>query len=161
MIRNTVPCLLAGCLCIGLAGASSTLWADQDRSAAKAVAATAQGCTNKSLKGRWGVDLQGEVLEILPGPVAIVGVLTSTGDGAFTGTGVTNFNGSIKPNVTYTGTYAVAADCTGTGTLVWPSMGISLDIYFVITGTGHAQEAWFANTSLLAIVHGRARKMTR
>lgn len=126
-----------------------------------AVAAATPGCSNKTLKGRWGVDLQGTLLDVMPGPVAIVGVLTSTGDGTFTGTGVTNFNGSIKSHVTYTGTYAVGPDCAGTGTLAWPTMGIRLDIYFVITGTGNAQEIWFTNTALPAIVHGRAKKMAR
>ena len=65
-------------------------------------------CTNKSLKGSYGVLASGTVIGV--GPVALVGVFNYDGNGQVTGTVIQKVNGN-NVQLTFTGFYSVAANC--------------------------------------------------
>lgn len=72
-------------------------------------------CSNRSVAGGYGYTTTGTRLGI--GLVAGVGVFTLDRNGDLSGKQTVSFNGVIA-NETYTGTYTVNSDCTGTATLV-------------------------------------------
>jgi len=71
-------------------------------------------CTNASLKGVYGV--LGSGLNGSGQPAAGVTQITSDGNGNLTGTTTKSIDGTIS-TFTTTGTYSIAKNCTGTGTL--------------------------------------------
>ncbi|MFY9905166.1 MAG: hypothetical protein WBX02_21830 [Terriglobales bacterium] len=71
-------------------------------------------CTNASIKGVYGV--LGSGLNGSGQPAASVTQLTSDGNGNLTGTTTKSIDGTIV-TFTATGTYSIAKNCTGTGTL--------------------------------------------
>ena len=74
-----------------------------------------KGCSNATLRGTFVHTASG--FEIAPpaiaGPIAGVGTDTFDGNGGITGSATLSINGNIVP-LTYTGTYKVNPDCTGT-----------------------------------------------
>jgi hypothetical protein len=77
-----------------------------------------QGCTNKSLQGTYGFTAQGVTLKGSPvpaplqGPFASSGSATFDGQGNFTLTATSSFNGLVQGPTTVKGTYSVNKDCT-------------------------------------------------
>ncbi len=71
-------------------------------------------CTNASLKGVYGV--LGSGLNGSAQPAASVSQITADGDGNLTGTTTKSIDGEIVTFAT-TGTYQIAKNCTGSGTL--------------------------------------------
>jgi hypothetical protein len=75
-------------------------------------------CSNKSLRGTYGFSAQGNTLKDSPvpaalqGPFASSGFATFDGQGNFTLTATSSFNGIIQGPTTVTGSYRVNADCT-------------------------------------------------
>src|SRR5262249_32367541 len=67
-------------------------------------------CSNDSTKGTYGVSCEGTSGGL---PVAVVGVYTADGKGNSSGGETLSFNGTIITGVTFTGTYTVNPDCTG------------------------------------------------
>jgi hypothetical protein len=67
----------------------------------------------------------------LRGPFAEVGTQTFDGNGATTTTFTASQNGNMF-QVTFTGTYTVKSDCTGTFTLSNPDLGLTVTLFFVI-----------------------------
>jgi hypothetical protein len=67
----------------------------------------------------------------LRGPFAEVGTQTFDGNGATTTTFTASQNGNVF-QVTFTGTYTVNPDCTGTFNLSSAELGFSVLLFFVI-----------------------------
>jgi hypothetical protein len=70
-------------------------------------------CTNASVKGVFGITSSG--LNGSAQPASSVYQITADGNGNVTGSATKSINGSIV-TFTFTGTYAVATNCTGTAT---------------------------------------------
>ena len=92
-----------------------------------------KGCSNASLLGTFAYTLTETVISPPPiaGPTAEVGTQTFDGKGGTTGTATLSSNGNIF-QFTFTGTYTVNPDCTGTFTLLIAGPGITQHVYFVI-----------------------------
>jgi hypothetical protein len=111
-------------------------------------------CTLASLKGCYGYSYTGTVQGF--GSIAAVGPINFDGEGNTSATysvnlGGTNFQGS------FTGTYTVNDDCTGTITINLPRLGISSNGRFVIVEEG--KEAPFMGTDPGVTVTGLAKKL--
>jgi len=91
-------------------------------------------CTNSDFRGTFGFDLKGTNFSI--GQFAIVGRMTADGNGHFTGSGVQSVNGKIAQS-TFTGTYTVQADCTGTALMTFDTSGIKDSLSFVSVNDGN------------------------
>ena len=71
-----------------------------------------------SLKGSFGFSLDGDWIGGTdPGPRATVGLFTADGKGNLSGYGTKSKNGTISQDLTFTGTYTVNPDCTGSMTM--------------------------------------------
>ena len=68
-------------------------------------------CSNASIKGTYGFSCEGTVVGV--GPLAVIGVLTADGNGTGSEVETISFNGDIVQGATFTVTYTVNADCTG------------------------------------------------
>jgi hypothetical protein len=68
-------------------------------------------CSNASIKGTYGFSCEGTVVGL--GPLAAIGVLTADGNGNGSEVETISFNGDIVQGATFTVTYTVNADCTG------------------------------------------------
>jgi hypothetical protein len=96
-------------------------------------------CSNRSLKGTYGIQMQGT--RPIPGGTgteALIGVVARTYDGRGNFTQVDNIKGAvtgIAPNRQGSGTYVVNADCTGS-TLFQPGPGVSIEEALVIVDYG-------------------------
>ena len=67
-------------------------------------------CSNRTLKGAYGIKFEG--LSLAGGPIASVARITFDGEGQFTTNEVGRLNGNGYRR-TFTGPYTVHADCTG------------------------------------------------
>lgn len=91
-----------------------------------------RSCDNKSLHGNYGYRLTGEtVVGGQPGPRAAVGRFSADGHGNVTGTETKSQDGTILTGLTFTGSYNILTDCTGTGA-VTISDGETRNFNFVI-----------------------------
>jgi hypothetical protein len=81
---------------------SVTTMASSNGSAVKA-------CSNRILKGDYGSSLNGTVNGL---PFAAVNLVSADGDGHITGSGTIVLDGAVIPS-TFTATYVVNADCSG------------------------------------------------
>ena len=86
-------------------------------------------CSNASIKGIYGFSCEGTVVGV--GPLAVIGVLTADGNGTGSEVETISFNGDIVQGATFTVTYTVNADCTGSFVSTGPD-GIPFDNEFVI-----------------------------
>ena len=100
-------------------------------------------CNNADLQGAYVYSVDGTAITIPPiGPVAILGKITLDGGGNFVGT----VNGGIAgafglDDVPVTGTYSIAADCTGSWTTFYPAFTAHFSLVLVdgIDGRKHAE----------------------
>ena len=104
-----------------------------------AAKANDKGCTASSLIGTFAYTGTGAITAPpeIAGSVAEVGTQTFDGRGVTTGTAILSQNGNLSP-VSFTGTYMVSPDCTGTITLQVSIPGIPafpLHVYFVLDNT--------------------------
>lgn len=88
-------------------------------------------CSNASYQGDYGFTLNGSSPG---GSVSIVGRFTADGDGHIVG-GQTRVNAGVIVRETYTETYTVNPDCTGSSTKVLDSGGVNT-FDFVIVQNG-------------------------
>jgi hypothetical protein len=78
----------------------------------------ARGCSSASIIGTFGYTHTGTRIDGgNPGPRAEVGTFTADGHGNLTGSKTKSENGTITQGVTFTGTYSVNSDCTGSATI--------------------------------------------
>ena len=80
---------------------------------AAAPSARAAGCSNATLKGRYTATITGS---LGGAPLAELDLVTSPGDGTFSGTGTVSEDGVIS-TVSFTATYTINSDCTGSAVL--------------------------------------------
>jgi hypothetical protein len=137
MKRTTASPALVVLLCIVFA---ATL--------APAARADDHACSNRSVAGTYGYTTTGTRLGI--GPVAGVGVSTLDRNGDVSGKQTVSFNGVIA-NETYTGTYTVNSDCTGTATLVVSS---SIPAF---NRTSTLDLVWVDNSSAIRMIFTNAQ----
>ena len=131
-------------------------------SATKNVAAQATGCSDATLRGTYGIQLQGTraVPAISGGGIeSVIGVVTRTYDGQGSFTQVDNVKGSITgitPDRAGSGTYQVNADCSGVIQLQ-PAPGVMLTEKIVIVEGG--AQIWSITTApaanMIAAEHKR------
>lgn len=88
-----------------------------------------EGCTVASLQGAYGFVLSGISLPL--GPVASVGIFAADGAGGVSGHSTNSENGMITRD-TFTGTYTMDSDCTGSFTF---AEGDTSDFVIVAAGT--------------------------
>ena len=106
-------------------------------SVAPAAKAADKGCSNDSLQGTFAYTGTGFVVTPAAhaGPFAEVGTQTFDGNGATTTTFTASGNGNLF-QTTFTGTYTVNPDCTGTMNLVAPGpvppAGVTVTLFFVM-----------------------------
>jgi hypothetical protein len=79
-------------------------------------AATAKGnnlhrCSTATVAGKWALTSTGSLMNI--GPVAATGIVTFDRKGNLSGGQTRSLNGDVA-NETFTGTYTINGDCTGT-----------------------------------------------
>jgi hypothetical protein len=102
--------------------------------------ANAQGvaCSNASLRGTFADKDTGFITApaALAGPFAGVNLETFDGNGTLTGAGTASQNGNIV-SITFTGTYTVNPDCTGTYTVLISPLGLTTHAFFVIDDNGN------------------------
>jgi len=126
---------------------------------APAARADGHACSNRSVAGTYGYTTTGTRLGI--GPVAGVGIFTLDRNGnVLSGKQTVSFNGVIADE-TYTGTYTVNSDCTGTGTLVVvssiPAFNRTSNLDLVWVDNSSALRAIFTNAGTIITVD--AKKM--
>ena len=95
---------------------------------ARVPGAGAKECSNASFKGSYGASCGGFVGD---SPLAVIGVLTADGKGNISGVETLSVNGVITSGVTFTGTYTVNADCTGSIETTTPD-GVVTDHDFIL-----------------------------
>ena len=104
---------------------------------APTMSAADKGCSNASLQGTFAYTGTGFVVTPVAraGPFAEVGTQTFDGNGATTTTFTASGNGNLF-QTTFTGTYTVNPDCTGTISLVAPGpvppAGVIVTLFFVM-----------------------------
>ena len=125
--------------------------------------AAAQGCSDATLTGTYGVQMQGTnpVPPALGGGTqSVIGVVIRTYDGMGTFTQIDNIKGSvtgITPDRPGSGTYQVNADCSGSAQFE-PAPGTTLTEKFVVVEGG--AQIWSIVTSPAAVMVTSVQKKT-
>jgi hypothetical protein len=104
-------------------------------SVAPAAKAADRGCSNASLQGSFADKDTGFIYpaaNAAPVPFAGVNVETFDGNGNITGGGFASVGGGGAQHQTYTGTYKVNPDCTGTYSITLSPSGMQAHAFFVI-----------------------------
>jgi hypothetical protein len=116
-----------------------------------ALASEPVSCSNATLNGTYGASISGTIAGL---PLAELDEVTSTGNGTFTGTGTVSYDGSVS-TVTFTATYTVNSDCSGTASL---STGVTQNLVIKADGS----EVLFIGTnSPDAEVLGDAKRLNK
>ena len=122
-----------------------------------------KGCSNATLKGTFAHIGTGIITAppAMAGPFAGLGTETFDGNGGVTGNATGSFSGNIS-SATFTGTYTVNSDCTGTMTSLF-SGGFTVHSYFVLVwtpaSTGNSlSEFHFISTDPGGVETGIARR---
>jgi hypothetical protein len=139
MKRAIAPTVLAVVFTTVFAlGIVSRAQADQDKE-----------CSNATLQGSFGFTSTGTLLALPPpsaGPFAEIGRQTFDGTGDNTeGTATLSANGNIN-HVTFSGTYVVNPDCTGSMTLFVLPLGRTITLEFVVDDDGAELRALLTST---------------
>lgn len=98
-------------------------------------------CSNRILKGSYGLYADGTVIGV--GPSAVIAIFTYDGQGNLTGTGTSKTNGNVA-HFTLTGTYTVDEDCNLSETLLFPSGATALHEGVIVD---NGKEFFFLNTT--------------
>jgi len=102
-------------------------------------ASVAATCSNASIKGQYGIFINGYDSSGLYQHG--VGMINSNGAGKFTGVETVSDDGTIYNNQSTTGTYSIAANCTGSGTIINVKSGNQSHYNFVVDSTGQIEVA--------------------
>jgi hypothetical protein len=100
---------------------------------------TAATCSNASIKGKYGIFING--YDSSGSYQHGVGQINSNGAGKFTGVETVTDDGTIYNNLSLSGTYSIAANCTGSGTIVNVKNGNQSHYNFVVDNSGKQVEA--------------------
>ena len=121
----------------------------------------ASGFSNKSFKGSYGVGFSGTDLTV--GPIAGTGILVADGNGNLTGT-ETIKDGPIVCNESFSGTYGINSDGTGTGSVTVTStpdggiceasVGNVITFSLVLSGNGSSNQIKLSETNPNYVILG-------
>jgi hypothetical protein len=92
---------------------------------------------------------------VLGSAIAALGPITFDGVGGLSGKYTSNVGGRPFQGA-FTGTYTVGADCTGTGVINFPVLGLTIKGTFVLVNGG--KEALFTSNDTGITINGRAQK---
>lgn len=92
-------------------------------------------CSNATLKGNYGFLVSGTASG---NPLAFSGQITADGNGALTGVNTVSNNGSVTAFQHFTGSYNLAASCTGTAAFT-PQGGVARNFVLVSISAGKVQ----------------------
>jgi hypothetical protein len=129
-------------------------------------AASGPHCSSKTATGSWGFTSTGSIPVI--GPVAAVGIFTADGSGNLSGSQTRSLAGAIADE-TFTGTYTVNSDCTGTDVIQVYESGVLVrtsTLKVVYDQNGREARAIFQSvvlpngTSLPAVLTIEAKRIT-
>jgi hypothetical protein len=109
-------------------------------------------CSLVTMKGAHGYSYSGTVMA---SPISAAGPITFDGAGNLSATYDVSLDGTPFHG-SFTGTYTVGADCTGTVTLQLPLLGISSHGSFVIVDSG--KRTYFVGTDPGVTVRGETTK---
>ena len=98
-------------------------------------------CNNADLQGAYLYSVAEQL-----GPVAILGKITLDGRGNFAGTFNVSIDGAIITDAPLTGTYSIAADCTGSWTTVHPAETHHFSVVLVVASMGVSMQNSFLPT---------------
>jgi hypothetical protein len=113
--------------------------------------AQAQPCSNGTFNGSFGFTNTGTIVGV--GDFAAVGLLSADGQGNLGGSITRSVNGVIS-RLTFTGTYSVNLDCTGSATLTFSS-GQIVHRDFVIVDDGKEVRGISTDSGTVVIVNLR------
>lgn len=141
--------------------AGSLPWPKHAATVRTAVVRADGGCSPASLNGTYAVGRQGTIVGQLPGfpappfPFGEAGIATFNGAGTFFGKTTVNAGGFIL-TPTFTGSYTVNLDCTGTVT-VNSNLGLTLHNAIVVTkgGQGYIE----TQTDQWAVAEGQVERL--
>jgi hypothetical protein len=102
------------------------------------VARAQGGCTVASLKGAYGLAINGFYYDAngFQGFYSSAGLAVADGNGSITGTDTVNLDGTPTRGRKFTGTYTVNSDCTGATSLKDASGNVLANLDLVITNGG-------------------------
>jgi len=107
-------------------------------------------CSNHTLKGSYGATITGTIAGL---PFAELDLVTADGKGNFSGSGTVSYNGSVS-SVTFTATYSVNSDCSGSASL---STGVTQNL---IIKTDGSEVQFIGTNDPAAQVTGDAKQLT-
>ena len=111
-------------------------------------------CSNATLKGSYSATITGFVGTTAPfTPFAELDLVTSTGDGTFSGTGTNSVGGVVTTGITITATYTINSDCSGSAVL---STGVTQNFNIKEDGS----EVTFISTNAGATITGEAKRLS-
>ena len=117
-------------------------------------AQTGEDCSNESLEGAFGFIVSGTNVAANVS-FAISGRFVADGQGSFTGTASESTAGNIAQHYPITGSYTVAADCTGSAEFLFPS-GASAHLTFALVSDGN--EIIILDVDTGSVEYGSAKK---
>jgi hypothetical protein len=155
MRRKAAVAVAAGALIVSVGS-----WIGS-RGSAYAQGAATPGCTDATIRGTYGIQMQGTI----PGPggsQAAIGVAVRTYDGAGGFTQIDNLKGAltgIVPDRPGAGTYQVNEDCTAV-MLLQPGPGVFIEERVVIVDHGNELRSITANPPPI-MISAVARRIDR
>lgn len=111
-------------------------------------------CTNGLLNGRYGYEIKGTLAGV--GPVVLVGTITHSYDGTYTGAMTASYNGQIVPFLPFSGNFAVNSDCGGTSSFSLPD-GTKVTTRIVVVERG--KEYFIVNTDPGNVLSGVIKRI--
>lgn len=111
-------------------------------------------CTNGLLNGRYGYEIKGTLAGV--GPVVLVGTITHSYDGTYTGAMTASYNGQIVPFLPFSGNFAVNSDCSGTSSFALPD-GTKVTTRIVVVERG--KEYFIVNTDPGNVLSGVIKRI--
>lgn len=115
------------------------------------------GCSLATLKGSYALFGQGAVITFEPpAPIAHVGTVSYDGAGNFAGSDTIMLNGAKLPD-TFTGTYAITAECRVSVDINSDVMGLVHELGWIV-GAGKSQEVRLIGTDAGAMFVEATRK---
>ncbi len=120
------------------------------------------GCTNADARGDFGYQFQGWVQSDPRGPFLLfaeTGRWTADGAGNYNGSSTFSYGGKFFTH-TFTGTYQINPDCSGSAIVPKDSLGsTNLKFYWVIVEPG--EEILLVSMAGVSAVNGRAERLSR
>ena len=137
-----------------------TFMGPRSTAAAQPEHSSSRACSLETIEGSYGTSTSGSIVSAGPvGLVAEAGIITFDGDGGASQTTTVSLNGTILPNRTsLTGSYTVAADCTGDISLTLPSPTGPIPSVFHFAIVDDGNELKIVNTGAGRVLLGDAKR---